>query len=152
PRGLSIANTSIICTMVVSVVFIGGSVVYSDLMPPREQALHIWQAAVAAVKPAPLVQAALTDPGLSAAVQTAGRILVPGAGKAGAGMSAAVESALSDQLDKVSGWVNVPAEAVRPVQRIHLHPARPAGVNRPTPEGVIGAQEILRLAKEAGPD
>src|SRR5262249_20350970 len=79
-------------------------------------------------------------------------ILVFGAGKAGAGMSAAVENALSDQLDKVTGWVNVPADAVRPLQKIHLHAARPAGSNHPTEEGVAGAQAILQLAQSAGPE
>jgi glycerate 2-kinase len=38
------------------------------------------------------------------------------------------------------------------VQRIHLHPARSAGVNEPTPEGVAGALEILRLVESLGPD
>ena len=39
-----------------------------------------------------------------------------------------------------------------PLQRIHLHAARPAGVNEPTPEGVAGAVEILRLVESLGPD
>ena len=38
------------------------------------------------------------------------------------------------------------------MQRIHLHAARPAGVNEPTPEGVAGALEILRLVESLGPD
>ena len=78
------------------------------------------------------------------------------------------------------GWVNVPADvggtaglsssvpptagrasSVPPtagrassatLQRIHLHAARPAGVNEPTPEGVAGSIEILRLVESLGPD
>jgi hydroxypyruvate reductase len=50
------------------------------------------------------------------------------------------------------GWVNVPADCIRPLQRIHLHAARPAGVNEPTPEGVAGSIEILRLVESLGPD
>ena len=38
------------------------------------------------------------------------------------------------------------------VRRIHLHAARPAGVNEPTAEGVAGAEEILRLVESLGPD
>ncbi len=37
-------------------------------------------------------------------------------------------------------------------QYIHLHPARPAGVNEPTAEGVAGSEEILRLVGSLGPD
>jgi hydroxypyruvate reductase len=35
---------------------------------------------------------------------------------------------------------------------IHLHAARPAGVNEPRPEGVIGSREILRIVESLGPD
>jgi glycerate 2-kinase len=83
------------------------------------------------------------------------RIVVVGAGKAGAGMAEAVETALGPTLmaeKRLAGWVNVPADCVRPLQRIHLHAARPAGVNEPTPEGVAGSMEILRLVESLGPD
>src|SRR5262249_7242397 len=119
-------------------------------MSLRNQALQIWHAAVEAVKPEPLLRTALAE--VRPLLPAARRILVFGAGKAGAGMSAAVENALSDQLDKVTGWVNVPADAVRPLQKIHLHAARPAGSNHPTEEGVAGAQAILQLAQSAGPE
>ena len=36
--------------------------------------------------------------------------------------------------------------------RIRLHPARPAASNFPTPAGVAGAEEMLRLLASAGPD
>jgi glycerate-2-kinase len=39
-----------------------------------------------------------------------------------------------------------------PLRRIRLHAARPQGVNEPTPEGVAGAEEMLRLLNRAGPD
>ncbi len=110
----------------------------------------IWDAAVDAVKPEPLVSAALA--GLREAVQSARRIIVLGAGKAGAAMAAAVEVALADQLDRVEGIVNVPADAVRPLQRIRLNAARPPATNFPTADGVRGAEEMLRLARTAGPN
>jgi hydroxypyruvate reductase len=52
----------------------------------------------------------------------------------------------------VAGWVNVPANCVRQLERIHLHAARPAGVNEPTADGLAGAEEILRLVQTLGPD
>src|SRR5690606_6296573 len=72
------------------------------------------------------------------------RILVVGAGKAGAGMAAGLETALGPELlrDKqVSGWINVPADCVRPLSHLQLHAARPAGVNEPTPAGATGSAE-----------
>src|SRR5262249_37680140 len=63
-----------------------------------------------------------------------------------------VEEALASELPRIEGIVNVPAEAVRPLQRIRLHAARPAGANQPTAEGVAGTQEILRLVRSAGPE
>jgi hydroxypyruvate reductase/glycerate 2-kinase len=120
----------------------------------RDHARTIWQAAVEAADPARLVCAALADPGLPLAAALAGarRVIVVGAGKAGATMSAAVEESLADRLDLVEGWVNVPAGSARSLQRIHLHPARPDGSNQPTAEGVAGADRILELVRGSGPD
>jgi hydroxypyruvate reductase len=83
------------------------------------------------------------------------RIVVVGAGKAGAGMAEGVESVFGSELmaeKQLTGWVNVPADCVRTLERIHLHAARPAGVNEPRPEGVEGAAAILRLVEALGPD
>jgi hydroxypyruvate reductase/glycerate 2-kinase len=99
-----------------------------------------------------LVHVALAEPGLHATLERARRIIVVGAGKAGAAMSAGVESALADRLDHLEGIVNVPAEAVRPLLRIRLHDARPAGTNQPTAQGVAGTREILDLVRSAGPE
>ncbi len=118
----------------------------------RSHALSIWQSAVAAVDPFQLVREALAQEPLRSALASARRILVVGGGKAGASMAAAVESVLADRLDQVEGVVNVPAESVRPLQAIRLHPARPAGTNHPTAEGVAGSQAILDLLATAGPD
>jgi glycerate 2-kinase len=119
----------------------------------REHARAIWQAAVAAADPFELVRAALTrpQPRLAEALAGAGRLLVVGGGKAGAAMAAGVEAALGNQLDRLSGVVNVPAETVRPLLAIRLHDARPAGSNHPTAEGVAGARAMLDLVRQAGP-
>jgi hydroxypyruvate reductase/glycerate 2-kinase len=126
--------------------------VSASVFESRKHVLAIWQAAVAAAEPAALVRAALAEPSLRDALRRAQRIIVVGAGKAGAATSAGVEEALADELERVEGVVNVPAEAVRPLRRIRLHAARPAGTNQPTAEGVAGTLEILRLVRSAGPD
>lgn len=58
--------------------------------------------------------------------------------------------------DRVHGIVNVPADAApsltRPAHRIKLHAARPAATNFPTAAGVAGSDEMLRLARSAGPN
>ena len=79
------------------------------------------------------------------------RIVVVGAGKAGAGMSQGLEAALGDAVlaeKQLVGWVNVPEDCVRSLARIHLHAARPAAVNEPTSAGVAGTRRILQLAEE----
>jgi hydroxypyruvate reductase/glycerate 2-kinase len=120
----------------------------------RDHARAMWDAAVAAVRPDALVRQALTAAGtpLSAALANAHRIVVVGGGKAGAAMSAGLEEALADRLDRVTGVVNVPAEAVRPLRAVRLHAARPAGRNEPTAAGVEGTRQMLELAASARPE
>jgi len=134
----------------------------------RRDALEIWQAGVNAVKSETLIREAvrvergwleLGDPAGNSPLEPIdlgdiGRIVVVGAGKAGAGMAAAVEQALGPRVlaeKQVTGWVNVPEDCVRALAKIHLHGARPAGLNEPTAEGVAGACEILKLVGEMGP-
>ena len=127
----------------------------------REHAIEIWKTGVAAVASERLIHDTICFDGRLLFIRGVGfdttllqRIIVIGAGKAGAGMAAAVEEALGEKLtdDKVIGWVNVPADCVRPLRRIRLHAARPAGVNEPTEEGVRGTQTIWGLANGAGPN
>jgi glycerate 2-kinase len=114
----------------------------------REHAIELFRAAVDAVRPEPLVRAALEH---HAALRSAARVLVVGAGKAGAGMAAGLEAALAHRLDSVEGLVNVPEGVSAELKRVRLHAARPAGVNEPTAAGVVGAEEMLRLLGSAGP-
>src|SRR4051812_33565087 len=119
----------------------------------REHALAIWTAGVDAVRPEPLVQAALrTGDGVTAKVRGAARVIVVGAGKAGPGMAGGLEAAFADRLASVEGLVNVPAGMTAPLRKVRLHAARPQGVNEPRPEGVTGTEEMLRLVASAGPD
>jgi len=126
----------------------------------REDALRIWWAGVHAVQPAELIRKSVSVEGetlwlgqQTIDLRTTDRIVIVGAGKAGAGMTLALEAALGEKLlheKKVTGWVNVPADCVEPTQCVHLHASRPAGVNEPRPEGVAGSQEILRRVGQLG--
>lgn len=128
----------------------------------RDDALAIWQAGVDAVRSDKLVASNVRvgDSRLLIGdeefdLQRIRRMAVVGAGKAGAGMAAGLEAALGDRLmaeKELAGWVNVPADCVRPLKRIHLHSARPAGVNEPTEDGVRGVDEILRIVESLGAD
>jgi hydroxypyruvate reductase len=126
----------------------------------RDDAQRIWHAGLEAVRSERLVREVLRvdGPHLSIgeeqlALNRIGRIVVVGAGKASAGMAVAVEEALGPRLlaeKRVTGWINVPADCVRPTQCIKLHGARPPGVNEPTQAAAEGAKEILRLVGSLG--
>jgi hydroxypyruvate reductase len=130
----------------------------ADPLDLRRDAVEIWHAGVAAVDSERLVRDAVVRTADSLCVcghviplADLGRIAVVGAGKAGAGMAAGFEAAVGPELvEKVTGWVNVPADCVRPLARIRLHAARPAGLNEPTAAGVEGARAILELVSQLG--
>jgi hydroxypyruvate reductase len=129
--------------------------------PLRDDALRIWKAAVAAVDAQRLVRECVIVDGDWLVVadrrwrfDQLGRIVVVGAGKAGAGMATGLEDALGETLatrHQLEGWLNVPADCVRPLRRIVLHAARPAGVNEPTSAGVAGAERVLSMVEALGP-
>jgi hydroxypyruvate reductase len=132
----------------------------------RSDAIQIWRAGLAAVGSERSVreQVHVDSHWLSICAESGAepidlngvrRIAVVGAGKAGAGMAAALEEALGPRIieeKQLVGWVNVPADCVRSLQRIRLHAARPAGVNEPTAEGVAGTLEILRIVESLSAD
>jgi len=128
-----------------------------DAQQLREDARLIWQAGVDAVRSERLVRDVierngdkLTICGHSFQIPALGQIAVVGAGKAGAGMAAAVEEALGEDVveEKVRGWVNVPEDCLRSLVKIRLYAARPAGVNEPTADGVSGSEHILKMVGE----
>jgi glycerate 2-kinase len=118
-----------------------------------DDALAVWQAGVDAVRPGPLVATAWAHlpPDVKDDLAAAPRVFVVGAGKAGAGMAAALEEQFGPSANRLTGLVNVPEGCERPLQRIRLHPARPEGSNHPTAAGVAGANEMLDLLASAGP-
>ena len=119
-------------------------------MTLHADALTIWHAAVEAVRPEPLVIAAVEK--LRPLLESAPTIRVVGCGKAGAAMAVGVEAALADLMGRVAGWVNVPEGFTATTQSIHLHPARPVGRNAPTQAGIDGACAMAKLLADAGPD
>jgi hydroxypyruvate reductase len=127
----------------------------------RQDALAIWQAGVHAVRSDRLVRANVQVDGdilrivdQEFQLSEIDRIAIVGAGKAGAAMALGLEEALGPQVlfsKRVSGWVNVPADCVRPLACTTLHAARPAGKNEPTPDGVAGTSRILEIVSQLGP-
>lgn len=131
----------------------------------RDHARQIWLAGVEAVRADRLVRRWLRiedhwliigeNREVCLDLNTIQRIVVVGAGKAGAGMVDGLEMAIPPAVaveKHLSGWVNVPADCVKPTRWIHLHAARPPGLNEPTAEGVYGARRIMEIVEGLGPD
>lgn len=128
----------------------------------RSDALQIWQAGVAAVQPARLIPewvqvdgGELWIGGDPIPLDSLQRIAIVGAGKASGAMAAALEGALGlDVLrsKQTGGWVNVPDDAVVPTEAVHLHAARPPGVNEPTETAAAGVRSILQLIGSLAPE
>src|SRR6266496_6666284 len=115
----------------------------------RDDALRIWHTGLEAVRSERLMKECVwvddrtlvlanhSGEELQIDLNAVSRIFVVGAGKAGAGMAAALEEILGPELmaeKEVVGWINVPADCVPPQPnpllgeggpRIHLHAARP---------------------------
>jgi hydroxypyruvate reductase len=121
----------------------------------RADAERIWWAGVRAAQPEQLIPQHIQVDGDQFLVgdevvdlRSVRRIAVVGAGKASAAMAVSLEKALGERViaeKHVAGWVNVPADCVLPTRCIHLHAARPAGVNEPRPEGIAGTRRIIEL-------
>lgn len=122
-----------------------------------EDAIQIFHAGLDSVRAAPLVRRTVDVRGQQLHVDDHvwsaadwDRILLVGGGKAGTAMAQGFVEAVGDWLP-VTGWINVPAGTEVKIPGVTIHPARPASLNEPTPEGVAGTSEILRLVSEAGP-
>ncbi len=130
----------------------------------RQDAVEIWNAGVDAVRAEGLVHREVSVDGDRLVIGAQqwkrcdfDRVLVVGAGKAGAAMTRGLIASLGGWLP-VSGWVNVPegTEVAKIINgkplsgNVHLHPARPPGINEPTAEGVIGTKQIIQKVSDAG--
>ncbi len=125
-------------------------------MSQREDAIAIWTAGVNAVRAEQLMaenihvkKNRLHILGEEIPIGRTSRLAVVGAGKAGTGMAHGFEQALGEAwpANRRTGWVNVPDDCIEPTNWIVLHPARPAGLNEPTEQGIIGTQKILRIVQ-----
>lgn len=87
----------------------------------------------------------LTAGGKRYALDSFDRVLVIGAGKAGAAMAQAVEKALGKRIN--TGWINTKYGHGAPLKRIHVHEC---GHPVPDAAGVDGARKIVELAEGAG--
>ncbi len=125
-------------------------------------ALSIWLAGVEAVKPSSLFKnhASLRNQWLTIGdeetdVSLFERIVVVGAGKASAAMAIELECQCLSKLPRhiaVVGWINAPEGSFDAEHqgRIHLHAARPAGLNIPTQQAVDGTKRIVELVSSCG--
>ena len=120
--------------------------------PIRQHALEIFQAALKAVDPVEAIfrYVQLTDDVLQVgehrfALKDYDRILVVGAGKAGAPMARALEELLRDRI--ADGVIVVKEGHGLPLAHVRIHEA-----SHPVPDerGIKGAEEILALVKDAG--
>jgi glycerate 2-kinase len=124
------------------------------LVSPREAARAIWRAALAAGDVAPLLRSRLR---LDGDVLAAGdfrfelgdraRVIVLGAGKAGASMARALEAILGDRISE--GFVVVKDAHRLPSERIEL---AEAGHPVPDARGLAASARLLALAEAATAD
>jgi hydroxypyruvate reductase len=122
--------------------------------------IAIWKAGVDAVRSDHLIQQNVQVVGetlrvgsLAFRLDDIDRIHVVGGGKASAGMAQGLEKALGSEVlaaKRVDGWINVPEDCIVPTAAIHLHPARPAGLNEPTQAATEGTAEMLKQIATLG--
>jgi glycerate 2-kinase len=132
----------------------------------RDDAEAIWTAAIQAVQPERLVaeRLSLADDGRllrdgqplipPLQLDEVDRIVVVGAGKAAAGMAAAMERLLVPERlaqHRVAGLVSVPAGCGRRLAVIEVRETRPAKANLPTPAVVQATREIMTTVSQLGP-
>jgi hydroxypyruvate reductase len=109
----------------------------------RRHALAIFRASLAAADPEAAVARHLSK----LKIRQYRRVFVVGAGKAGASMAKAVETALGAQI--AAGLVNVKDGHTAKLKRIELNEC---GHPVPDQRGVDGARRIAEIAREAGED
>ena len=121
-------------------------------IPMRQQAEEIFRAALKAVDPIEAVfryvkrvDGALHVGERRFEFKDYDRILVVGAGKAGAPMARALEDLLSDRIS--DGVIVVKEGHSLPLQHVRIHEA---GHPVPDERGIRGAEDILSLVSEAG--
>jgi glycerate 2-kinase len=122
----------------------------------------IWLSGVRAVTPERLmrdklrrdISSLIIDEQLEIDLQSVSRLIIVGAGKAAAAMAAAFVSQLQQLFPEghppTLGWINAPEGTFQQqLPNIHLHAARPAGLNCPTQAAIEGTRQIIELVRNA---
>ncbi|MFN6051733.1 MAG: DUF4147 domain-containing protein, partial [Planctomycetia bacterium] len=110
----------------------------------------IWKQGVAAVDPKAVIKAWAQNFWNNTVFQTKNpKIFVLGGGKAVCAMASGFVDSLPVNHPEINGWINVPEGQLPKMDIVHLHPARPAGMNLPTQLAVEGSQKMLKLAESA---
>lgn len=137
----------------------------SGLDPLVRDMLDIWLAGVQAVTPEVLVRNKIRQDGRWLVIDdqceidlsATGRLIVVGAGKACAELASQLHAQIfqhwlpANTFPQVSGWINAPEGTFTgTLPGIHLHAARPVGVNLPTAAAVEGTERILQLVASSG--
>ncbi|MCL2305823.1 MAG: DUF4147 domain-containing protein [Planctomycetaceae bacterium] len=129
----------------------------------QQDLFAIWQAGVDGVAPDRLVRETVVyDKSANVLcvqddtipLENVRNVVVIGAGKASARMSIALEQILLPIFGRgrLTGWVNVPDDCTEPTEAIHLHGARPPGLNEPTQNGVAGTRKMLQRLHDLQPN
>jgi hydroxypyruvate reductase len=113
----------------------------------RKDSLSIFRAGLKAADPATAVTQHLAAAARKLRLDQYRRILVVGAGKAGATMARAAERALGARI--AAGLINVKDGHTAKLRRIELNEC---GHPIPDGRGVDGARRIAEIARQAGPD
>ena len=130
-----------------------------------QDAISIWQYGVDAVTPKTLMEKKIhrdgnwliVDEQFEYDLSAIGKLIIVGAGKASAAMATEFVHQhchdLPNGRDSLGGWINAPAGAfTQQIAGLHLHVARPAGINAPTQLAIDGTQQILKLVASAAPN
>ena len=131
----------------------------------REDLAAVRDAALAAVRPGPLVADRVAvvagellldgrplDPPLAVG---RGRIMVVGGGKAAAGMATGLVEVLAYAgvaAERITGVVSVPTGSGRRLAGVEVRATRPPAENLPTPAVVAATREMLALVATLGPE
>jgi hydroxypyruvate reductase len=135
---------------------------HSDI---TRDAIAIWNAGVAAVNAKKLVRDSIqiVDSNLEIAgyrfpINSIGRVVVVGFGKASGAMAVGLEQSFlathssQSSLPQIVGQVNVPDDQVATTQQIRVEGCRPAGENLPTNRVVLATERIIELVSAATVD
>jgi glycerate 2-kinase len=126
-----------------------------------DDAIRIWQTGLDAVLGDRLVRSqvkwdgnSLTVLGQKFDLSSSDRIVIVGAGKATWSMCQGLVRVLEAFPTKsTSGWINVPEFDQCDFAKlpVHVHMARPHGINEPTKQAEFGANKILELVSSCSP-